>query len=255
MKLFILLLISILSFSSFAADEAFENFNFGQVVKNENFTLYRSGRLGKKGIDFLYQSYFKKNSLPLPKTVIYMNDEGYNDRFIDIYMTKGDPLFAIDEFNLQSTYNYKFYHSYDYAQRTYLDGRNPAQPEKDIDRSGNLGKEAIRLFGGDPKDGLDGGVEAFYRILDLVLDSNNGPVLFHCNGGFHRTGMIALAIRYIQGGKWLETPAGQKLNNAQLEYNYYNVDFRRAENLAFIESISKTEKFKTYISKYRDLLN
>lgn len=255
MKKIISLFLVLSSLTAFAADEAFEKVNFGQVVKNESFTIYRSGRLGKKGIDFLYQDYLKKNSLPLPKTVIYMNDEGYNDRLIDIYMTKGDPFFAIDQFNLQSTYNYKFYHSYDYAHRTYLDGKNPAQPEKDIDRSGNLSKDAIKMFGGDPKDGLDGGVEAFYRILDLVLDQANGPVLFHCNGGFHRTGMIALALRYIQGGKWLEVPAGQKLNNAQLEYNYYNVDFRRAENLAFIESISKSDKFKTYISRYRDLLN
>ena len=73
---------------------------------------------------------------------------------------------------------------------------------------------------------LDGGLESFYRVLELVLNKDNQPVLFHCFGGRHRTGMVALAIRSIQGGWWLSGPTKQRrglqLNPAEYEYYKFN---------------------------------
>lgn len=104
-----------------------------------------------------------------------------------------------------------------------------------------------------------GDMDAFYRVLDLVLNGDQ-PVLFHCTGGRHRTGMIALAIRYLQGGAWREGKyigplRHQYLNKAQYEYYKHNALQLLPRNLNFIEAWSQTAAFGEYFNQYNGRLN
>lgn len=227
---FISIYILLSSLPSFAA------YNFGVVVKNENYQIYRSSALGRKGLLYL-KTYLKNKKLPYPKTIIYMNHHGYYNGG-----------FATQEIALQRTFGYTFYHSKG-APSTYLEGHDPRSPKKDVTGDGVK----------------DGDVEAFYRIMELVLDRENQPVLFHCLGGRHRTGMIAMAIRTIQGGHWVNGPKRRRavfprirspyLSPLEQEYASFNTALFRFTNVRFIRDISKDDKFQEWIEFYRDDLH
>ncbi len=232
--------------------------NFGIVIQNEHYQIYRSRLLGKLGLSKI-DTYFKENDLTFPKTIVYMNRQGYRGPLFLFAQ------FAITEYELQNTYGFNFYHSFGYDYRTYLDGRNPYEPEDDIDRGRHLNAKAKKLFGEIKDDKKDGGVGAFIRILELVLDRDKQPVLYHCFGGKHRTGMITLAIRYMQGGDWIhgektEVKSSQDgeyywLNPAEYEYHLYNKKSFRKENLDFVKKFSKDERFLALKKKYQPYLH
>ena len=208
---------------------------------NSKFQIYRSGALGKRGLRKV-KSYLQKRSMLFPKTIIYMNKAGYKFPF----------YYALDEYHLQKKYGFKFYHSFGLL-RTYLDGRDPYHPETDIDKKNPLGRRARRIF---PirDDGLDGGTDSLKRILSLILDPDNQPVLFHCQGGRHRTGMIAMLIRYLQGGWWLtgekKKRYGITLNPAQFEYYRFNHLMFRKSNIEFVEKFVQEEYFNNLKEVY-----
>ena len=218
---------------------------FGLLVNNDEFQIYRSGKIGDGELKDL-KEYLSEKGLNFPKTIIYMNSFGYKFPF----------YFALDEHELQRKYGYKYYHSFG-SPRTYLDGYNPHAPSVDIDSKSILGHHARKRFS-LRKDGIDGDIEDFYNILNLVLDPANQPVLFHCFGGRHRTGMIALAVRYLQGGWWVNGPTfkrnGLELNPAQFEYYRFNHLFFRKENLDFIERVSKEDRFLNLQQRFRGRL-
>jgi Tyrosine phosphatase family len=233
------------------------DYNLGILINNSEYQIYRSERLGRKGIEDVVNS-LEVLGYKRPKTIIYMNNVNYS-----FWMDH-----ALEEYEMQNDLGYQFYHSYDYKMRTYLDGRNPLYPEEDIDDLESLpfwakpSQTAIDLFGIKPDGKKDGGVDGFYRILEIILNPENQPVLFHCHAGIHRTGMIALAIRYLQGGKWtqkLKIPfpyQGLVVNNrAKQEYLIFNPAEPRIENFEFIDSISITNEFKKLSETYRNKLN
>lgn len=212
-----------------------ENFNFGILIRKDPIYIYRSGMLGKKGLRVL-KIELEKRKLPFPKTIIYLNRWGYGEPWT------GSP--ALKEYLLQDKYGYQFYHAYHYKYRTYLDGENPYKPSQDIDKAWFLG-DVKNIFGLIKDNRMDGGMDAYIRILKLTLKRENQPVLFHCYGGKHRAGMVAMGIRYLQGGIWV---SGRKrilrisgkeipLNPAQYEYYLHNKDEIRIENLRFIEEL------------------
>jgi hypothetical protein len=45
--------------------------NFGVVIQNDDYTIYRSAHLGKVGMRHL-SKYLDRHELPFPKTIIYM---------------------------------------------------------------------------------------------------------------------------------------------------------------------------------------
>jgi protein tyrosine/serine phosphatase len=115
---------------------------------------------------------------------------------------------------------------------------------------------------------IDGGIESFRRIMSIVLDKSKQPVLFHCYGGKHRTGIIALAVRYIQGGNWTKIRPTVVLpglppykkdilidNDAKMEYLLYNPSNPRQENFDFINEYSKSADFKKLVKQYQEILN
>lgn len=245
-KLFSLLFI-VISISTFAA---VEDYNFGVVINNGQYKIYRSSSLGTSGLNEVW-AYLKKNNLPLPKTIIYMNDEGYKTRFLS-------EDFALQQYALQEKYGFKMYHSFDYKYRTYLDGHDPINPSEDIDLKDNLNSTALKLFGPNPKDGIDGGVDALTRILDVVLDPANQPVLYHCLGGKHRTGMVSMIIRHLESDKASEVVGTDSVLRSRAEVEYGKFAGRgsvRTENVDFVRKFIKTDKFLDYKNKFREELN
>ena len=237
---------------------SFENkpvkgWNFGVVKMNSTYQIYRSEILGSDGLKAVSEG-LKQNSLPFPKTIVYMNINGYSDR----------DLRAMEEFREKEFYNYSFFHSFLYSYRTYLDGTNPYEPREDIDAKNYLGTEAKEEFGVVSDQTPDGGVDAFARILDVVLDPAQQPILIHCLGGRHRTGMTALALRYIEGGEWLKGSHSVRvppyiksvtLNNAQYEYYRHNTLMFRFDNLKFIDTFfAKDPLADRYIFRFRKVL-
>ena len=225
-------------------------YNFGVVVNNENYTIYRSGALGRKGIDEVMM-HLEDMGMPAPKTIIYMNSHGY----------KWPLNFAIEEYALQSTYGYNFYHSFGPPEEhTYLDGYDPSKTagERKVDAQRKLGSVAKKYFKSSIHAKNSGDMDSFKRVLELALDQSKQPVLIHCFGGKHRTGMVSMAIRYLQGGEWTN---GEKkkflnwdLNPAQYEYTRYNKLLFRKENIEFIEKFSESDYFKEMKERYEPLL-
>lgn len=226
--------------------------NFGVLVRNSAHTIYRSAALGSEGLADI-SKYLKAKKLPFPKTIIHMNSDGYKRSFFH------PTLFAIEEQQQSARYGYKFYHSFRTDYYTYLAGENPYEVHKNINHKKRLNAEALVLFGFDEEAIVDGGIDAFYRILDLVLGSE-GPVLFHCTGGRHRTGMIAMAIRYLQGGEWRKGSyrsllVKRDLNAAQYEYMHHNPVYIRTQNFDFIDRWSKDPLFEKYEELFQESLN
>lgn len=229
-----------------------ESINFGVVANNSTYKIYRSKRLGSKGLRRL-SMHLQQNQLPFPKTIIYMNDEGYG--------RKG--IFAIEQYELANSYGYQFLHSFDPNFRTYLDGHDPRSPSEDIDRKGNIRDPRAKKYFGTVRanDGLDGDYTDFANILLTVLNPQKQPVLFHCYGGKHRTGMIALAIRHIQGQLSNMPPSNtsridgiKPINEAEVEYSKYLDSWgfsARKENILFIRWFTTTDDFKKLVSLYR----
>jgi protein tyrosine/serine phosphatase len=177
-----------------------------------------------------------------------MNKRGYGG-YASLWMDN-----AIEEYGARVKYGYEYFHSFRYDYRTYLDGENPYEPSSDIDDKKWLSSKAIKYFGYREDNKADGGVDAFIRIIELVLDLQRQPVLFHCQGGRHRTGMVAMAIRTLQGGEWLESTGD--MNKAEYEYSMHNKTMFRQSNLDFIREFSSSEpKFFEWLGKYGDLLN
>lgn len=230
--------------------------NFGLVIKNGNHTIYRSERLGNAGLVELAR-YLKKENMPFPKTILHLNRHGFKRRLP--FLT----LFALQEYESQKKFNFRYFHPFNYKFRTYLDGRNPYEPQIDIDGKKYLNSQARKYFGTIDDNKKDGGIEAFMRVMNLILGAKS-PVLFHCTGGRHRTGMVAMAIRYLQGGQWIHGEKYQvrigrvgpkvELNPAQYEYYLHNkVSFRR-KNIEFVEEFYNDQLFSELEEKYRGSL-
>lgn len=221
---------------------------FGAMYDGPDYQIYRSAMLGKKGLKKL-QTTLEEHDLPFPKTIIYMNHNGYTFPF----------YFALEEYkaSLSDEYgHFQFVHPFG-AVRTYIDGKNPYDPKLDIDTKRSLGHEARKLF---PlrDDGVDGGINNVLNVLKTILNPENQPVLFHCQGGRHRAGMIAMLLRYMEGGFWVDGPKtkrdGISLNPAQYEYFRFNILMFSKNNVAFVEKFVTDPRFLELKEQYGEIL-
>jgi hypothetical protein len=99
-------------------------------------------------------------------------------------------------------------------------------------------------------------------------------VHFHCKGGIHRTGMVGLMIRYLQGGYWTDVKPPQELqkmhvtwlgvptpqeveirNLAEFEYIQHNPSRIRPENLDAIRRLSQERQFRCLKKNFSYYLN
>ncbi len=217
---------------------SYPDLNFGVVISNSHYTIYRSEKLGRSGLRKL-AVHLQKNNLPFPKTVIYMHSDGY----------KFPSYFALEEYeDLESGVygDVQFYHPFG-PLRTYVDGKSPYFPSHDIDAENILGNRAKEYFQPVPDNKVDGGAEDVLKVLEIVLNPDNQPVLYHCLGGRHRTGMVSMLLRYMQGGDWLEkrnTSREKDLNLAQYEYSKFVGLLFRKENLEFVDIFQYDRRFQ-----------
>jgi hypothetical protein len=245
--------------------------NFGVLVNNRIFKIYRSGGLGKTGLEQL-EKHLTKKRLPLPKTIIYMNRYGYgaeNRLITGVLKLVKRKNFYRHKFAAEQVENnmfplsgkkYKFIHPAE-TPEIYLHGRDPYNTEKEI---------KIKYKGVTQR--TRGSEESLYNITYALLKSD-GPVDFHCKGGIHRTGMIGLTVRYLQGGAWtkdfpfpIELPvkSGHSIIMAQIgnlaEYDYYlhNTHNYRPENLEAIRKFTQEDEFnciKNVVGPYISLVS
>lgn len=262
-------------------------FNFGVLVHNEHYSIYRSAALGGTGYSAV-KAHLGKNKLPLPQSVIYMNKDGYDGSV----NSKGMGLirgllsstnvqntdFAVAEDGRFSQEGINFYHPLAKEEgdaNTYLGGHNPLEKEGTFHVREILGSAAEQFY---RKKGVDffsrilkGDREALYNNLDIILRKGGQRVLFHCKGGFHRTGMVALSIRHLQGGHWTKEfspplkmgvisnrilPKVVELRNlAEYEYYLHNQTQFRIENLEAIRALSQEARFLDLKEQYGNKLS
>jgi hypothetical protein len=259
---------------------ALEPYNFGVLLSTPQYTFYRSAAIGGSGLEAIL-THLKKNNLPAPKSIIYMNKSGYmpdgaiKSTLMDIFK-KGS--FTHKEFALEEDQalgdggafaknNVTFFHplaSDEGSANTYLDGKNPFGEETEVIKVDEIlslkSKEYYDKKGIKYQDRvLKGDKESFYNILDILLTKSGGCGLFHCKGGLHRTGMIALALRNLEGGIWTQKfiipikikgyyngiiSSDYVLENlAEYEYLTHNEKNFRIQNILAMREISKDPRF------------
>lgn len=256
----------------------YDPLNFGVVLNNKHHKIYRSKALGKRGVEELF-AFMESVNLDLPSTVIFMNKEGYKTRFLGSVVSPLTHVFnGITPFVYEQAQIFaqggkypgiNFYHPLN--SQVFLSGHDPLNDVVSQSIEGLVEPEIQAYFDDEIKDqdlvNIIASRSSFFNALELVLASK-GPVLFHCTGGLHRTGMIAMAIRYMQGGVWikpfnqdLEVETGvrgraSKLQNlAEVEYYLHNRLNFRSRNLRSIRKIIDNEQFQQLKSTYQQTLN
>lgn len=247
--------------------------NLGVVVNNDKYTIYRSKALGRRGVLELY-SHLQQLDLPFPKRVIFMNKEGYRSYFggglfsqYSHYFT-GMNYFAYEQAEVFRHFpqdlQVAFFHPLN--SRVYLSGQNPLEDMVAINIERVADPHIIDYFSPDYFS-IIGTRSNFFRVLELILE-NKEPSLFHCTGGLHRTGMIALAIRNLQGNLWTKKfahPVAVKVgllqrtvllrNLAEVEYYMHNQLQFREKNILSMRTLAYQPEFQNLQKKYRSDLN
>lgn len=262
----------------------YPKYNFGVVVNNKRHRLYRSKALGELGTRDLF-AFLEKKGLASPNLVIFMNKQGYKQPSnlngglygIGISRRIEDSVFAFEESQLFSKYGafpeVSFFHPLNSS--VYLSGQDVVHDDLAFPIHDYVDQDIHTFFQAQIRTaGIGNSILAkkdnFYFILKLVLESRD-PVLFHCTGGRHRTGMIAMAIRYMQDpeGNFWTKPFRQEIkvkvrgikhlvglrNLAEIEYYLHNKDFLRENNLRSLRTISLETRFKKFAKKYGSSLN
>ena len=255
---------------------SFAKYNFGVVVNNNRHRLYRSKALGELGTRELF-SFLRKNGLSIPNLVIFMNKQGYKQPSnlngglygIGISPRIEDGVFAFEESQIFSKFGafpeVSFFHPLN--SPVYLSGQDIIHDDLAFPIDDYVDQDIKKYFESQIRTSGTGEhilakKDNFYFILKLVLESRD-PVLFHCTGGRHRTGMIAMAIRYMQGSYWTK-PFRQEIkvkipninhmvglrNLAEVEYYLHNKRFLREKNLQSLRALSQESKFKALSKKY-----
>ena len=269
-------------FNQFSVNQhAFSKYNFGVVVNNSRHRLYRSKALGQLGSRELF-SHMKKHGLSTPNLVIFMNKQGYKQPSnqngglfgIGISPRVEDGVFAFEEGETFSKFGVfpevSFFHPLN--SPVYLTGQDVLHDDLAFPIDDYVDQDIKKYFESQIRtagigDHILAKKENFYFILKLVLETPD-PVLFHCTGGRHRTGMIAMAIRHMQGGYWTK-PFRQEIkvkipninhlvglrNLAEIEYYLHNKKFVREKNLISLRTLSRESRFKELAKKYGPSLN
>lgn len=265
-----------------AAKKKLKDLNFAVVINN---AIYRSKRLGDKGIRFVLGT-LKDLQLPVPKTIASIHVMGFGGRFGD---------YNLKEISESKKQNITFLHSYAYDPKltVYMDGTDPSSVFADDPHHGNIyDPRTLDKFIPDPKvramlrinesvaEGryLTGDTKDFLLSLINIIDAP-WPVLIHCKGGKHKTGMFSIIFEYMafsaasdknyatevripsyknRIAKWFQNDISfsniflggpmhvtYKLSPAEGHYAEHNMDVFRFQNIEFTRGIISGETLDT----------
>lgn len=153
---------------------------FGVIIYNPSYQIYRSEALGTKGLELLFEL-TKKFHLKAPQIILHLHRKGHRKIAQASEVRHSD--YAEQEktgAEKSNPFAFEFLESYQ-GNSVYL----PAHTPDDLNRF------PIYYFSGHKQ-----GRESFYRALEVILTASC-PILFHCKGGRHRTGMMAMIVRYL----------------------------------------------------------
>ena len=182
--------------------ELFAKYRFRHIMSlslsGNGHQIMGAGALGKEGLAELVDYLAKENMQPL-KTVLFIHKEGFKN-------TEESSAFALEELAYCSDHDMTFLHPFNKQKSLYIDGLNPLNVKaKDamVDLSQYF-EEGSDLD--DPPHAFDlsGGVNALLDTLSIALNKSMQPVLIHCRAGRHRTAMIQMVLRYLEGGQWTD---------------------------------------------------
>ncbi len=250
--------------------------NFGVLVHNKYHHIYRSKALGDSGTEELF-THLLVNQLPLPTRVIFINKDGFKKKIwakipYVTHFIRGTDNFAMQEhrlFNPNGRFpEVEFWHPLNL--NVYLHGHNPLEDVDSYPALSYVDREAAAEFSLSSQQQITASKQNFYTILEMILN-HEGGVLFHCTGGVHRTGMVSMAIRKLQGGQWTKPFAepirivsysnlssGQVIyldNLAEVEYVMHNHHNVRLENFEAVRALAEEPEFQLLYQRYHQQLN
>ena len=185
-------------------------YNFDIVIPG---LIYRSRHLGSKGLNWLYKI-FESNHLNFLQSVASIHVYGYGSgkfkhKLGSLIMPEYFNLYYnLEEFQYCKKNQIEFLHTYhsDRNKFVYFDGEDPSEipfspHHGDIYRKATtdiyLTPESVELFNIDLNHSpVPGDTSDFLQTLQNLIDTP-WPLLIHCKGGKHKTGMIAMIFQFL----------------------------------------------------------
>ncbi|MFK7826652.1 MAG: hypothetical protein AB8G05_21100 [Oligoflexales bacterium] len=175
-------------------------YNFAVVLDR---MIYRSSLLGKKGMKEIWSN-LKKNGVPRPKSIASIHVMGFGG-------VGGN--YNLEELEESKKQGLTFLHSYHYDKHltVYMDGTDPSKIVENDPHHGNIYvQETVNRFIPDENiqkklriaesiaenRHLSGDTEDFLQSIENIIDAP-WPILIHCKGGRHKTGMFAIIFEYL----------------------------------------------------------
>jgi hypothetical protein len=186
--------------SSAVMKQHLKKYNFAVVLEG---MVYRSKMLGRDGIDELSQELQRANQ-PAIKSIASIHVMGFGG-------LGGD--YNLQEISEAKARGITFLHTYAYDKSltVYMDGTDPSKIiETDPDHGNIYDLATVTRFIPDPTVrsalGVDrsiaekrvvmGDTHDFLQSIINMIDAP-WPLLIHCKGGRHKTGMFALILEYL----------------------------------------------------------
>ena len=175
-------------------------YNFSVVLDG---MIYRSSLLGKKGMQEMWHT-LKKEGVPRPNSIASIHVMGFGGV---------GGTYNLEELEESKKKGLTFLHSYHYSKHltVYMDGTDPSKIVENDPHHGNIyTQETVNKFIPDENiqqmlkidqslaEGryLSGDTEDFLQSVENMIDAP-WPILIHCKGGRHKTGMFAMIFEYL----------------------------------------------------------
>ena len=177
-----------------------KDYNFGVVLDG---MIYRSGKLGRAGMRQVIKI-LEDDDQPPPMSIASIHVMGFGG---------SGGTYNLEELEESQARGITFLHSYhpDPKLTVYMDGTDPSKIVEDDPHHGNIydpktvakflpdkkvrekllidkSMEKNRIILGDTQD--------FFQSIENMIDAP-WPLLIHCKGGRHKTGMFSLVFEYL----------------------------------------------------------
>ena len=231
-------------------------YNFGVIWEG---MIYRSAKLGAEGIGTVFHQ-LKKFGQATPQSIASLHVMGF-----------GGPggSYNLEEIEACENRGVTFLHSYhpDPFLTVYMDGTNPASIDINDPHHGNIYKrETLKKYIPEKKNREKLGIRQsllkervvigdtmdFLQTIENLIDAP-WPLLIHCKGGRHKTGMIAMIFEYLAFKQSMNEEHSKivtvsdvtkgvflkrfSLRPAEVNYAEYNSNVYRHQNIKFIRGV------------------